>query len=166
MSIPDGAVLALTFGFPNSAAMAVSLFSSTFGPKAAVPAALSIVVGSITVVPITLDLLDLGSKTAKPEITARALLRGILRSVGRPVVWAPIIALLFASLHVHFPTFAIGALNTLGSAINGSALVLTGLVISAHPFRMNTAVLSTTFGAMHHGAAAYEPRPDSQYHSH
>ena len=80
MSIPDGAVLALTFGFPNSAAMAVSLLSSTFGPKAAVPAALSIVVGSVTTVPITLDLLDLGSKTVKPEITAAALLRGILRS--------------------------------------------------------------------------------------
>jgi malonate transporter len=95
MSIPDGAVLALTFGFPNSAAMAVSLLSSTFGPKASVPAALSIVVGSITTVPITLDLLELGSKTVEPEITARALLRGILRSFARPVVWAPIIALLF-----------------------------------------------------------------------
>jgi malonate transporter len=137
MSIPDGAVLALTFGFPNSAAMAVSLLSSTFGPKASVPAALSIVVGSMTIVPITLDLLELGSKTVEPEITARTLLRGILRSFARPVVWAPIIALLFACLHVHFPTYAIGALNTLGSAINGSALVLTGLVISAHPFRMN-----------------------------
>ena len=144
MSIPDSAVLALTFGFPNSAAMAVSLLSSTFGPKASVPAALSIVVGSMTMVPITLDLLDVGSKTAKPEITARALLRGILRSFARPVVWAPIVALLFACLHVHLPAFAIGALNTLGSAINGSALVLTGLVISAHPFRMNPAVLSTT----------------------
>jgi malonate transporter and related proteins len=55
MSIPDGAVLALTFGFPNSAAMAVSLLSSTFGPKASVPAALSIVVGSMTIVPITLE---------------------------------------------------------------------------------------------------------------
>ena len=144
MSIPDGAVLALTFGFPNSAAMAVSLLSSTFGPKASVPAALSIVVGSMTIVPITLDLLELGSKTVEPEITARTLLRGILRSFARPVVWAPIIALLFACLHVHFPAYAIGALNTLGSAISGSALVLTGLVISAHPFRMNPAVLSTT----------------------
>ena len=44
---------------------------------------------------------------------------------------------------MHFPTYAISALNTLGSAIGGSALVLTGLVIS-HPFRMNPAVLSTT----------------------
>jgi malonate transporter len=144
MSISDGAVVALTFGFPNSAAMAVSLLSSTFGPKASVPAALSIVVGSMTIVPITLDLLELGSKTIEPEIAGRALLRGILRSFARPVVWAPIIALLFVCFHVHCPTYAIRAFNTLGSAISGSALVLTGLVISAQPFRMNPAVLSTT----------------------
>jgi malonate transporter and related proteins len=144
MSIPDGAVLALTVGFPNSAAMAVSLLSSTFGPEASVPAALSIVVGSMTIVPITLDLLELGSKTVEPKITAGALFRGILRSFARPVVWAPIIALLFVCLHVHFPTYAMRAFNTLGSAISGSALVLTGLVISAQPFRMSPAVLSTT----------------------
>jgi malonate transporter and related proteins len=144
MSIPDGAVLALTFGFPNCAAMAVSLLSSTFGPQASVPAALSIVVGSMTIMPITLDLLELGSKTIEPKITARALLRGIVSSFARPVVWAPSIALLFAYLHVHFPTYAIRALNTLCSAISGSALVFTGLVISAHPFRMNPAVLSTS----------------------
>ena len=83
MSNPDSAVLALTFGFTNSAAMAVSLLSSTFGPKASVPAALSIVVGSITVVPITLDLLELGNKTVEPQITPWALLRGILRSFTR-----------------------------------------------------------------------------------
>jgi malonate transporter len=71
-------------------------------------------------------------------------LRGILRSFVRPIVLAPIVALLFVCLHVHFPTYAIRAFNTLGSAISGSALVLTGLVISAHPFRMNPAVLSTT----------------------
>src|ERR1700733_2769693 len=144
MFIPDSAVHALTFGFPNSSAMAVSLLSSTFGPEASVPQALSIVVGSMTIGPITLDLLELGNKTVEPEITPRALLRGILHSFARPVVWAPMIALLLVCLRVHFPTYAIRALNTLGSAISGSALVLTGLVISAHPFRMNPAVLSTT----------------------
>jgi malonate transporter and related proteins len=123
MSISDAAVLALTFGFPNSAAVAVAVLSDVFGKAASVPAALSIAVGSITVSPITLALLELGADTNKPKITARALSYGVVRSVARPVVWAPILALLCVCVGVHLPTYGLKSLGTLGSAATGSALL-------------------------------------------
>jgi predicted permease len=141
MSIADAAVLALTFGFPNSAAVAVVLLSDVFGKAASVPAALSIAVGSVTLSPITLALLESGADTNKPKITARTLSFGVFRSLARPVVWAPILALLCVCIGVHLASYGLQALRTLGGAATGSALLLTGVVISAQRFRLDAPVI-------------------------
>ena len=141
MSIADAAVLALTFGFPNSAAVAVVLLSDVFGKAASVPAALSIAVGSVTLSPITLALLESGADTNKSKITARTLSFGVFRSLASPVVWAPILALLCVCIGVHLPSYGLQALRTLGGAATGSALLLTGVVISAQRFRLDAPVI-------------------------
>ncbi len=146
MPVSDAAVLALTIGFPNSAAVALSLLSDVFGSGAVIAAALSIAVGSITISPVTLALLELAHRQAK--ISPVALGRGVLRSFRQPVVWSPAVALLFSFCGLHLPSYGIATLKTLGSAANGSALVLTGLVISAQPFTLNGPVLWTTFGKL------------------
>src|SRR5580704_10161348 len=58
MSASDSAVLALTLGFPNSAAVGLPLLSSVFGPRATVTVAVSLAIGAITVSPITLMILE------------------------------------------------------------------------------------------------------------
>ena len=44
----------------------------------------------------------------------------------------------------HVPSFLAGTLTTMGSAATGSALVLTGLVVSAQSFRFTGGVAITT----------------------
>ncbi len=144
MSIPDGAVLALTIGFPNSAAVALPLLASAFGTEAAVPAVLSIAVGSITLSPVTLALLELGSNPAHPAVTPSALMRGMLRSFAKPAVWSPIVALICVAAEIHLPSYIQGTFETLGNASSGSALLLTGLVISAQPFHPDASVILST----------------------
>jgi malonate transporter and related proteins len=68
MSLSDASVLALTVGFPNSAAVALPLLTTTYGPSLSVIAALSIAAGAITI----------------------SLLIKFLRAFTRPVVWAVI----------------------------------------------------------------------------
>ena len=58
MSISDASVLALTVGFPNSAAVALPLLTTAYGPSSSVIAALSIAVGAITISPLTVALLE------------------------------------------------------------------------------------------------------------
>jgi malonate transporter len=75
-------------------------------------------------------LLELSSKKDAAKITALPLLRGIARSFRQPVVWSPILALLFVFCGLHLPPYGVATVRTLGNAANGSALLLTGVVIS------------------------------------
>ncbi len=147
-SVSDGAVLALTIGFPNTAAVALPLLARAYGAQAAVSAALSIAVGSLTLSPVTLALLELSSNPAKPPITAFALLRGVVHSFAKPVVWSPVVALLCVCAGVHFPSYVTGTFEMLGSASSGSALLLTGLVISAQPFHLDAPVVLSTLAKL------------------
>jgi malonate transporter and related proteins len=148
LPVPDAAVLALTIGFPNCAAVALSLLSGVFGSEAVISAALSIAVGSITISPVTLALLELSSKKDAAKITALPLLRGIARSFRQPVVWSPILALLFVFCGLHLPPYGVATVRTLGNAANGSALLLTGVVISAQYFTLNGPVVLTTLAKL------------------
>ena len=144
LSLSDASVLALTIGFPNSAAIALPLFRGAYGPEATVTAALSIVIGSITISPLTLALLEADKRSGGSDISATQVLRSLPRALLRPVVWAPLVALVGVFFDLHLPSFVAGTLTTLGSAATGSALVLTGLVVSAQSFRFTSGVAITT----------------------
>lgn len=148
MTVSDSAVVALTIGFPNCAAVALSLLSDVFGSEAVVAAALSLAVGAITVSPITLALLQLSSRKDASKISAAALARGVVRSFRQPVVWSPMVAIAYVFLGFHLPSYATSTLQTLGSAADGSALLLTGVVISAQPFRITGPVVWTTLAKL------------------
>jgi predicted permease len=72
------------------------------------------------------------------------VLRSLPRAFIRPVVWAPLLALVAVFFDIHLPSFLTGTLKTLGNAATGSALILTGLVVSAQRFRFNGSVATTT----------------------
>jgi len=144
MSVSDASVLALTIGFPNSAAVALPLFATSYGPASTVTASLSIAVGAITISPLTVALLEADKQSQGAAISGRNILRSFVRALARPVVWAPALALVGAYFGVHLPSYASRTLVTLGSAATGSALILTGVVVSAQRFRFNKAVFWTT----------------------
>jgi predicted permease len=144
MSLSDASVLALTIGFPNSAAIALPLFRGAYGPESTVTAALSIVIGSITISPLTLALLEAAKHSGGNHVSATQILRSLPRALLQPVVWAPLVALFGVFFQLHVPSFVAGTLTTLGSAATGSALVLTGLVVSAQSFRFTGGVAITT----------------------
>jgi predicted permease len=55
-----------------------------------------------------------------------------------------VLALIGVFFDIHLPYFATGTLTTLGRSATGSALILTGLVVSAQSFRFNGGVATTT----------------------
>lgn len=144
MSVSESSVLALTIGFPNAAAVALPLLAGAYGPNSAVTAALAIAIGSITISPLTLALLEADKRSTGSGVSLRAMLCSFPRAIARPVVWAPVVALIGAYCGVHLPSFIAATLTTLGSAAAGSALILTGVVVSAQQFRFSLSVLFTT----------------------
>jgi malonate transporter len=136
MSISDASVLALTVGFPNSAAVALPLLTTAYGPGSSVTAALSIAVGAITISPLTVALLEADKLSDGKGVSVQVVAIKFLRAFTRPVVWAPMLALVSIYFGLHLPSYLDRSLAMLGSAASGSALILTGLVVSSQTFRL------------------------------
>jgi malonate transporter and related proteins len=89
-------------------------------------------------------LLEADKQSQGTGISIQNVLRSFVRALARPVVWAPTFALIAAYFGVHLPGYADRTLMTLGSAATGSALILTGVVVSAQRFRFNRVIFWTT----------------------
>jgi len=144
MSISDASVLALTVGFPNSAAVALPLLTTAYGPGSTVIAALSIAVGAITISPLTIALLESDKQSDGKSVSIQAIAIKFIRAFTRPVVWAPTLALVSVYFGLHLPSYVDRSLMILGSAASGSALILTGVVVSSQTFRFDRKVAWTT----------------------
>src|SRR5580700_1001383 len=140
LNASDSSVVALTLGFPNSAAVGLPLLASVFGSRATVTVATSLAIGSITVSPITLAILERsrrGSAGVSGKSSAlRRIALSLIHSCKRPIVWAPLLGLAFSCADLTLPSFIHRSLAVMGSAADGSALVLTGLVVSAQKFEI------------------------------
>ncbi len=134
LSRSDSSVVALTLGFPNSAAVGLPLLGSVFGSQSTVTVATSLAIGSITISPVTLAIL--GASRSGGRFTLGQMSLSLIRSFKKPIVWAPLLGLVFSSTGLNLPSFAHRSLAVMGSAADGSALVLTGLVVSAQAFEI------------------------------
>jgi malonate transporter and related proteins len=145
LNASDSSVVALTLGFPNSAAVGLPLLASVFGSRATVTVATSLAIGSITVSPITLAILERsrrgsagvsGTGLSGKSSALRQITLSLIHSCKRPIVWAPLLGLAFSCADLTLPSSIHRSLAVMGSAADGSALVLTGLVVSAQKFEI------------------------------
>ena len=135
-------VLALSLAFPNAAAIGLPLLLSAYGSGAVVSVAVAIAVGSITISPITLAILE-NSTVAGGSLSPMARMQtSAWRAIKKPVVWAPVLGVLSVAADLHLPSYIDRGLTVLGNATAGSALFLTGLVVSAQRFRLTWGVTS------------------------
>jgi predicted permease len=97
-------------------------------------------VGAVTISPITLAILE-GSNRAHGALSTLARIRmSFLKAVKRPVVWAPLLGLIVAAADAAVPSYVDKSLMIFATATAGSALFLTGLVVSAQRFEFSWGV--------------------------
>jgi malonate transporter and related proteins len=133
----DSGVLALTISFPNVAAVGLPLLADVFGVKSLVTVATSIALGSVTISVVTLAFLEAEGKAFSMREVGPAL----ARAVKKPIVWAPLLGFVISCAALHLPSYVDRFLTVLASAAAGSALVLTGLVVSAQKFVLGAKTL-------------------------
>jgi malonate transporter len=144
----EASVQALTIAFPNLAGVGLPLVSAVLGPKGAVPFAVALAAGSILVSPLTLVLLELcGKERLGNESSTTRMLRALRRALTKPVVLAPALGILFALCGLKFDPIVHNSLSLVGQAAGGVALFLTGLILSAEPFRLDWKVAGATAAA-------------------
>jgi predicted permease len=136
----DSTVLALTLGFPNATAVGLPLLLSAYGNDAVVSVAVAIAIGSITISPITLAILESSTAEGKALSPMTRIWTSAWKAIKKPVVWAPVLGVLAVAIDFHMPTYMERSLTVLGSATAGTALFLTGLVVSAQRFKFTWGV--------------------------
>jgi predicted permease len=142
----DSGVLALTISFPNIAAIGLPLLADVFGVKSLVTVATSIALGSVTISVVTLAFLE-ADRDGAPDsfpleaFSIRQVGPSLARAVKKPIVWAPLLGFVFSCAALHSPSYLDRFLTVLASAAAGSALVLTGLVVSAQKFVLGAKTL-------------------------
>jgi malonate transporter and related proteins len=141
----DSTVLALTLGFPNAAAVGLPLLLAAYGNDAVVSVAVAIAIGSITISPITLAILESSTAESKTLSPTARVWTSAWKAFKKPVVWAPVLGVLAAAIDFHMPTYVERSLTVLGSATTGTALFLTGLVVSAQRFKFTWGVSGSVF---------------------
>ena len=136
----NSAVLALTLGFPNHAGVGIPLLLAVYGAKASVTVAVGLAVGAITITPITLTILESGTSAGKTLSPAARIRMSLWKALQKPVFWAPVLAVLVSVVSLHVPIYLDKSLTILGDATEGTALFVTGLIVSAQRFSLNWGV--------------------------
>lgn len=137
----DGAVQALTVAFPNFASIGLPLVMSVFGPQAALSVAIAIATGAVTISPLTLTLLEMAKAPDASRSKLMHFLSCLRKSVSKPIVVAPLLAVVLALSGFQMPVVADKALSLIGQATGATGLFLTGLILSAQAIRITGNVL-------------------------
>lgn len=138
----QAAVQALTVALPNYAAAGLPLVSAILGPKETVRVAVTIAAGSIVPTPITLLLIELSGSSGQNngESSAVRMRRALVRSLIKAIILAPALGTLLSLSGFKLGGVADASLQLIGQA----ALFLTGLILSAQPFRLDWTVAGAT----------------------
>jgi malonate transporter len=145
----EASLQALTVAFPNLAGVGLPIVSALLGPSHTVPVAVGLATGSILLSPLTLILLELSSGKENQEggvSTARIGL-AIWHALTKPVVLAPVLGILLSLFGLNLDSVVVASLNLIGQAAGGVALFLTGLILSAQPFRPDWKVFGATWAS-------------------
>jgi len=141
----EAAVCALVAGSPTIGFLGYAILDPLYGTgieTGLVVAIVAIVVNAITL-PIGLFLLNSGSdNTGKDN---KGQWDAILSSLKQPVVWAPILAVIFVLVGIKVPTQIDPTFNLLAQANSSVAVFAAGLTLSAYKFELDWEIAYNTF---------------------
>jgi malonate transporter len=148
VSRSEASLQALTIGFPNLAGVGLPIMTSVVGPTGTVPVAVALAAGSILISPLTLIIAEMGAAKARgEEVAARQVLTAIRRAITKPVVLAPALGIVFSLSDVSLDSLARASLALIGSSAAGVALFLTGAILSAQSFRLDSKIVAATIAS-------------------
>src|SRR6201997_364979 len=154
MQLSNCALAALTASAPAVPFVGPAVLGDLFGGLSAIPVAITSLVINLTVVPITILLLALGSTAKDPHENTPVAQEGqhsaspytsyvsvfaakLVETVKEPMVWAPILFFIIVLCGFHIPQLIVHALSLLGQASGGVALFACGIVLASGKIKLN-----------------------------
>src|SRR5580658_4463847 len=132
-------ISALTASAPAVPFIGPAVLGDLFGGVSAIPIAIASLIINLTVVPITILLLALGTAQGD-SVTSK-----LVATFKEPIVWAPVLAFVIALSGFRFPALIVHSLFLLGNASGGVALFAAGIVLASGKITINRLVLLLVF---------------------
>jgi predicted permease len=150
-SLGEAALQANLTSYPSVAFFGPPIFQGLFGPESLFSIALAAILSTVTIVPLTVVLLEIHvRRTAGGEARQLSLL--ILQSLANtckmPMVWAPLIGVALVLLDIHVPQVLDDMLTLIGSTTSGASIFLAGLIIAAYEIKFNNEVIGNALVKM------------------
>jgi predicted permease len=146
-SLGEAALQANLASFPSVAFFGPPIFQGLFGASSLVSIALAATLSAITIVPLTLVLLEIHRQRA-PGGEVRQLRLLVPQSLGntfkQPMVWAPLTGVALVLVGVRVPQVVDNMLTLIGSTTSGVSIFLAGLIIAAYEIKLNREVIANT----------------------
>ncbi|MHC5352962.1 transporter YfdV [Myroides sp. LJL115] len=143
----EGAVCALVAGSPTIGFLGYAILDPLYGTgieTGLVIAIIAIVVNAVTL-PIGLYLLNAAGLNTDKDGKSPSNLSAIISSLKQPVVWAPILAVIFVLVGIKVPAQVDPTFELLAQANSSVAVFASGLTLAAYKFELDWEIAYNTF---------------------
>ncbi|QIE25456.1 AEC family transporter [Caballeronia sp. SBC2] len=132
--IRASAMLAMLCSFPNMGGMGIPFLALLIGASSAISVAIANVIVAVTVIPVTLFLLELGATAVASESRATGMhifTTAIVKALKKPIVFSVMLGLLFSvtGMSTHLPKFVISTFDIAAKSCNFVSLFAVGVAI-------------------------------------
>jgi auxin efflux carrier (AEC) len=150
-SLGEAAVQAALVAFPSVSFFGIPIFRGLFGESSILTIALASVTAMVTLVPLTVVLLEIHTQRAQQDTPQEigTLIRGwLVNSFKRPMVWAPLLGAALVLLDFKLPDEIDAMLSLIGSGTGGASIFLAGLIIAAYNIKISAEVIGNVIAKM------------------
>ncbi|PWD87446.1 AEC family transporter [Ignatzschineria cameli] len=144
LSLSASALVAVAVAGPAVPFFGPAILEGVFGTSGAVPMAIGSIVINVTIVPFTVYLLTVGKMKSEQaendkeiEDAGSIFIEHLKETVQKPLVWAPILAVIIVFSGLDLSSLFGKSLNLLGSSASGVALFASGIMLAAYKIRLD-----------------------------
>ncbi len=150
-SLGEATLQANLASFPSVGFFGPPIFQGLFGPSSLVSIAFASTLSAVTMIPLTLVLLEIHhQRTTRGEgqRVSSLIVQSLANTLKKPMVWAPLIGVALVLAGARVPPLIDNMLMLIGSSTSGASIFLAGLIIAAYEIRLNAEVIANALVKM------------------
>ena len=150
-SLGEATLQANLASFPSVGFFGPPIFQGLFGPSSLVSIAFASTLSAVTIIPLTLVLLEIHhQRTTRGEgqRVSSLIVQSLANTLKKPMVWAPLIGVALVLAGARVPPLIDNMLMLIGSSTSGASIFLAGLIIAAYEIRLNAEVIANALVKM------------------
>lgn len=137
-------LIALAIAGPAIPFVGVPVLGDLYGSISSIPIAVGSIYMNLFQVPLTIILLNVGNTDVSGG-KSNGFISNLINAIKQPVVWAPVLGLVFVLIDIKLPAAVIDSFTLLGKATGGVALFASGIILFSYKVVFNKSVMAIVF---------------------